>query len=342
MKRHPRASLHVLALVVGLVGFAHARHGRARIASTRSSAETTTSSPDRPALAPPEATLALAALDRKIADLDAEDDATKKDLRGLGAKIAETRMRILLRGRAFYRLTRAGLLALGGGFDALVSHAMRVERARRAIADDLATETALRERGAELGRSLERGARDRIALATQRTAMDAARLAMQDEERRRAAFDRAFQTSTGAGDYVSVTSSAPSDPFTPGGFLGSRGHLLFPVVGRADVRPVQREGTDGPGLEIHVAAGVTVRAIFAGRVAFADRYGAYGRIVIVDHGEHYYSVSGNLATADVRLGDLVSAGERIGTVGDEGQGPMLYLEIRHGAETLPPAPWLGL
>jgi murein hydrolase activator len=335
-----RLSPHALVFVLGLVGLAQAGHIRGPTApKTGSGLDATPGTPD---LVPSEATLALAALDRKIADLDAEDEATKKELAALGKKIAQTRGRVLLRGRAFYRVTRAGLLALGGGFDALVSHAMRVERARRAIAEDLATEIALREHGEELGRNLERVARDRVALASQRTAMDAARLAMQDEERRRAAFDRAFQTSSGAADYVAIIGGPAADPVTVVGFEASRGRLLFPVIGRADVRPARREGADGPGLEIHAAAGATVRAIFAGRVAFADRYGAYGRIVIIDHGEHYYSVSGNLATADVRLGDLVSGGERIGTVGDEGPGPMLYLEIRHGAETVPPAPWLGL
>jgi septal ring factor EnvC (AmiA/AmiB activator) len=77
-------------------------------------------------------------------------------------------------------------------------------------------------------------------------------------------------------------------------------------------------------------------------VAFADRYGPYGRIIIIDHGEHYYSVSGNLASADVKVGDELSAGERLGTVGDDGQGAMLYFEIRHGTETIAPGPWLGL
>jgi murein DD-endopeptidase MepM/ murein hydrolase activator NlpD len=297
--------------------------------------------PSRPS-SDPDPTLALAALDRKIADLDAEDEASKKEIASLGEKIAVAHARVLLRGRGFYRLTRAGLLALGGGFDALVTHAMRVERARRTVAEDLAGEAALRERGAELGRDLERVARDRVALASQRTAMDSARLAMQDEERRRTAFDRAFQTSAGANDYVPVTGGPAADPVSSGGFQASRGRLLFPVTGRADVRATRREGTDGPGLEIHAPTGATVRAVFAGRVAFAERYGAYGRIVIVDHGDHYYSVLGNLATAEVKLGDVVSAGERIGTVGDEGQGPMLYLEIRHGAETVPPGPWLGL
>jgi septal ring factor EnvC (AmiA/AmiB activator) len=127
-----------------------------------------------------------------------------------------------------------------------------------------------------------------------------------------------------------------------GGFASSKGRLLFPLAGRSEVRPARREGTDGPGLEIKSAMGAPVRAVFGGRVAFSDRYGPYGRLVIVDHGDHYYTVSGNLAAIDVKMGDEVSAGERLGTVGDEGRGPMLYFEIRHGTQTMAPAAWLGL
>ena len=127
-----------------------------------------------------------------------------------------------------------------------------------------------------------------------------------------------------------------------GGFQTSKGRLLFPVLGRAEVRLAHREGTDGPGLEVHAALGAVVRAVYSGRVAFADRYGPYGRIVIVDHGEHYFTVNANLASVDVKVGDDLGAGDRVGTVGDDGQGPMLYFEIRHGAETIPPGPWLGM
>ncbi len=114
------------------------------------------------------------------------------------------------------------------------------------------------------------------------------------------------------------------------------------MAGRAETRSAHREGTSGPGLEILAPAGSVVRAVFGGRVAFADRYGPYGRIIILDHGDHYYSVSGNLAGVDAKVGDELSAGERIGTVGDDGQGPMLYFEIRHRTETIAPGPWLGL
>jgi septal ring factor EnvC (AmiA/AmiB activator) len=170
--------------------------------------------------------------------------------------------------------------------------------------------------------------------------MDSARLAMEDEKRRQAAFDLAFDSS-GRSDYVAIGGGGV-DLGGAGGFQTSRGKLLFPVAGRADVRNGKRDGTDGPGLEILAPLNSVVRAIFAGRVAFADRYGAYGRIVILDHGEHFYSVSGNLGSIDVHVGDDISAGERVGTVGDDGQGAMLYFEIRHGSQTVAPAPWLGL
>ena len=57
--------------------------------------------------------LALASLDRRIADLDAEEQQSKRELNELGAKIAEAHTRSLSRGRAFYRLTRAGMLPVG-------------------------------------------------------------------------------------------------------------------------------------------------------------------------------------------------------------------------------------
>lgn len=289
--------------------------------------------------------VALGALDRRIADLDAEEQSDRQEIGRLGGHIAATHLRVLARGKAFYRMTRAGLLPVGGGFAELVTHAMHVERARRVLAADIEEEARLRARAAGLSRELERGERDRVALASQRTAMDAARLAMQDEQRRQAAFDKAFESSTGgSNDYVAVYggSGLTADPQPIGGFASARGRLLFPVVGRAEVRPAHREGTDGPGLEVRAQVGSVVRAVFAGRVAFADRYGPYGRIVILDHGDHFYTVSGDLDEIDVKIGQELGPGERVGTVGDDGQGPMLYFEVRHGSQTVAPGAWLGI
>jgi len=288
--------------------------------------------------------LVLAELDRKLADLDAQEKGDKDELVRTAERVAISRARLVAHGRAFYKLTRAGLLPVGGGFGALVTHAMHVERARRQVAQDIDERRRLHGRAEDLEHELERLARDRVDFASQRQVLNASRVAVEDEQRRQAAFDKAFETSTGAGEYVAVYGGAgglaPDPP--AGGFAAARGRLLFPVAGRAEVRPARRDSASGPGLEIHAVAGSVVRAVFAGRVAFADRYGPYGRIVILDHGSHYYTVSGNLDAVDVKTGEDVGAGERIGTVGDDGQGSMLYFEVRQGSRTVPPGPWLGL
>jgi septal ring factor EnvC (AmiA/AmiB activator) len=122
-------------------------------------------------------------------------------------------------------------------------------------------------------------------------------------------------------------------------FRNLKGRLPLPVTGRSEIRRVRRPGGSGPGLELIAPPGTAVRAVFPGRVAFADRYDTFGSVVIVDHGDHFYTLLGDLASMDVRVGDDLSAGARIGTIGP---ASVLYFEIRKGASTLDPAPWLGL
>jgi septal ring factor EnvC (AmiA/AmiB activator) len=305
--------------------------------------------------------LELAAIDRKLAAIDGQEKAAKKDLAEVAPKAEALHARVVTRGRDFYKLSRAGMLPVGGGFDELVRHAMNVERSRRALESDLEDERRGHEHGAELARALERITEERASLMAERSKLDGARLAMDDENRRSEAFSRAFRArvargvgSVGGGgsDFNStgfgvsggggVSVSRSDESYSGSGFAQQKGRLLFPVSGKADVRPARREGTDGPGLEILAPVGSPVRATYAGRVAFADKYGPYGRLVILDHGDHYYTVSGNLAAIDVRVGDEVSAGDRLGTVGDDGQGAMLYFEVRRGTDTIAPNGWLGL
>jgi septal ring factor EnvC (AmiA/AmiB activator) len=93
---------------------------------------------------------------------------------------------------------------------------------------------------------------------------------------------------------------------------------------------------------MRVPLGSPVRSVFPGRVAFADEYSDYGTTVILDHGDGYFTVSANLKVIDVRVGDDVGASSRIGSVGDTGEGSLLYFEIRRGTDTLNPAEWFGI
>jgi len=210
-------------------------------------------------------------------------------------------------------------------------------------------------------KKLDELATRRAPLELEREAALRARAILGEAEDRRLAFDRAFETSTGAGDYVAVYGGGAAgplgpEPAGPDGFRGMKGRLPFPIAGRAEIRNVRRPGASGPGLEMQAPVGTPVRAVYSGRVAFADRYDPFGQIVILDHGDHYYTLMGDLGSIEVRVGDDLSAGAKVGTVGraaarDDGArgddpprpgGSALYFEVRHGSNAIEPGPWLGL
>ncbi len=280
-------------------------------------------------------------VERQLARADAEEQRLAAELDESRPRLDLTRTRIIARGRAYYRLVRAGLLPAGGGFDALVDHAAHVERTRRSLERDVAAEAALVKRLGELEARLARVRADRGPLAIQREALLHARQALQEADERRAAFARAFEASVRP-DAVAVygTDLGPAaDPLA--GFHALRGRLPFPIAGRAEVN--RRNHGGGPGIELSAPAGTVVRSVAAGRVAFADRQDELGLTVIVDHGDHYFSLYGSLGSSDVHAGDSVASGARVGTVGSvDGTPPRLYFEIRRNATTLDPGPWLGL
>ena len=282
-------------------------------------------------------------LDRLVARLAAEEKTLEGELAAIGPDLAVTRRRMIARGRAYYRQVRAGFLPAGGGFDALVDHAARVERLRLSLERDVAREGELNRRGAEITERLSRVRAEKAPLEVQREAMNRARAALAQEEERRAAFARAFEKSVRP-DYLAIYGAdvGPSEVDARSGFRTMKGRLPFPIAGRAEVRKVTRRASTAPGLALTAMPGAPVRSVAAGRVAFSDTYADFGRTVILDHGDHYYSLYAGLGAADVKVGDQLAAGARVGAVAEGPDGGQLYFELRRGAETIDPGEWFGL
>lgn len=137
-------------------------------------------------------------------------------------------------------------------------------------------------------------------------------------------------------------------PRGAGSFVALRGRLDSPVaapVVRGFGRVVDREFHTQifrKGIDFAAPLGTPVRAVADGEVRFAGWFRGYGRLVILDHGERYFTVCGHLDEIRVDVGDAVAAGSVIGTVGDTGSlsGPRLYFEIRNGGQPLDPHDWL--
>lgn len=84
-----------------------------------------------------------------------------------------------------------------------------------------------------------------------------------------------------------------------------------------------------------------IRSIFNGKVVFLGMIPGYGKSMIVNHGDNYYSLYANEIIPKVSLGDPVSGEEIIGYVGSSiYRDPGLYFEIRHFSEPEDPKNWI--
>jgi septal ring factor EnvC (AmiA/AmiB activator) len=122
------------------------------------------------------------------------------------------------------------------------------------------------------------------------------------------------------------------------------GRLSWPVEGPVLTRfGLQRHPQFGTmvfrrGIEIEAPEGAPVRAVEAGQTAYADWYKGYGKLMILDHGNNFYTLYGNLSRIDPAKGDRVAKGQVIGLAGETGslKGAKLYFEIRRDGEARDP------
>jgi septal ring factor EnvC (AmiA/AmiB activator) len=92
------------------------------------------------------------------------------------------------------------------------------------------------------------------------------------------------------------------------------------------------------GIEIKAHEGDDVKAVHQGVVAYADWFKGYGLVVVLDHGDHYYTLYAHLGKVDVKVGEAVTRGQVIGVVGETGMSDeqTLYFELRHHGTPLDP------
>mgnify|MGYP000808917525 FL=1 len=100
--------------------------------------------------------------------------------------------------------------------------------------------------------------------------------------------------------------------------------------GRIESNYGQRAGVLHLGLDYSGAEGDAVYAACAGTVVSAIERGGYGLMVEIDHGDGFVTRYAHLASASVAIGDAVSAGDAIGTLGSSGncKEPHLHFELR--------------
>jgi septal ring factor EnvC (AmiA/AmiB activator) len=283
----------------------------------------------------------------------------------LEARLGRVRRALSARSVALYKAGEPGPLRLlfsAESFSDLLRRieALRllVDRDRRLIEAVRATAAGLEDARAQARQAAETGEAAAARLAERSSQLERERRA------RRALLRRVRQDRTRARDALYELEAAAKtleetleklgrEPRRSGGpasriaFARRRGALAAPVDGSlaADFgRVVDREfatETFRNGVEFEAPEGTPVRAVADGEVRFAGWFRGYGKLVILDHGDEYFSVSGHLDRVLVEIGDRVATADVIGAVGQTGSlaGPRLYFELRLGRQALDPRDW---
>ncbi len=133
------------------------------------------------------------------------------------------------------------------------------------------------------------------------------------------------------------------------GFKTLKGLLPWPVDGKILIPYGENKKVESgtsvfkSGIEIKAQPEDIVEAVAGGRVVYADEFKGYGKLVIIDHGNGYHSLYGNLSGISLEKGNIVLKGFEVGNVLTSKilNIPTLYFEIRHRGKPVNPMDWLS-
>jgi septal ring factor EnvC (AmiA/AmiB activator) len=119
-----------------------------------------------------------------------------------------------------------------------------------------------------------------------------------------------------------------------------KGKLRLPVQGKV-VSLFKERGQNG--IEVEVSIGAQIRAVLSGKVLYADWFKGFGNLMIIDHGDGIFTISGNCSRLMKKRGDIVPEGEVIAWMGNSelDQVPSFYFEIRHWGKSQDPLEWIS-
>jgi septal ring factor EnvC (AmiA/AmiB activator) len=131
-------------------------------------------------------------------------------------------------------------------------------------------------------------------------------------------------------------------------FAALKGLLMMPVKGK--IISFFGPFTDQQFNVTHFQSGITIkadrgepiRAVYSGQTLFSSWFKGFGNMIIIDHGDHYYTVYAHLEELFKSKGDPVETGEVIATVGDTGSmsGAGLHFEVRYHGKPMNPLGWI--
>ncbi len=127
-------------------------------------------------------------------------------------------------------------------------------------------------------------------------------------------------------------------------FKSQKGKMPWPVKGKLKARfgSAKRGGLKWDGIFISGPEGREVKAVYDGKVVFADWLRGFGLMLILDHGDGYMTLYGHNQSLVKQPGELVKAQEVVAALGSSGgqAEPGVYFAMRYKGEPINPEKWI--
>jgi len=265
----------------------------------------------------------LAAVTQIVIDNKEMLSATQDDLRE--ARDAQHEMQDRLEAQS--DILEARMQELNNAEAQMQNDHYRVVQMEQELADEIERELA------------ELAAREAARIAEERRRIEEERL-RREEEARRLEAERQQQIAQGQNP-----PPIPDNALTAGRFhfpLPAYRNVVSSRFGQR-IHPITRRQSFHGGIDFPASRGTPVFAAESGTVTHAQWNNAYGWFITIRHGNDS-TMYAHLHSMAVRVGDTVSRGQTIGTVGSTGwsTGPHLHFEIRINGTRVDPAQfWPG-
>jgi len=302
--------------------------------------------------------------DRELARLDRQLADTQSSYEQLLRQQDETELQLKTRLVALYKVGQNGVArslfsTAGTPLELAEKYAFlsRIARHDRSLMAEYRRQGVVAaEKLAELQFLREQQTAQREQQRAERAALDAAGAAKKDvlakvrAEEQRLAKELSDLRAKAArlAELVKRLESAKTPSYTgkAGSFSAQKGRLPWPVSGRVRLgfgpnrHPELGTKIESNGLEIEAVPQSEVKALWSGRVLYAGPLKGFGNLIVIDHGEKYYSLYGHVANFTRKVGDDVKPQELIAFSGHDGRDAV-YFELRHRGAPVDPAGWLA-
>lgn len=154
---------------------------------------------------------------------------------------------------------------------------------------------------------------------------------------------RSFQAIWPTPGYIWSGGEKPSDGMSGPLVRGNKPPYLLTALFGKRINPFTKKEEFHPGIDIAAKKGTRVASAADGTVTASAFNEQDGNRIVIDHGDGYSSAYHHLDAREVKAGDHVEQGQRIGTVGSTGvsTGPHLHFEIRFNGEPRNPFDFIG-